>query len=110
MIIALKMSDLYNCIKASIVLSSLMSQLFLYSYGGDCLTSKNLRLASGVYNSLWYKSSPTIMKDVNFIIMCSNKPIYVTAGKFFAMTLGSFMEILKASASYMSVLRVAMDV
>lgn len=110
MIIALETKDIFSGIKASIVLSSLMSQLLLYSYGGDCLTRKNELLALAAYKSIWYDSSTTIMRDIGFIIMRASKPIYITAGNFFFMTLGTFMDILKAAVSYMSVLRVAMDV
>ncbi|XP_011298812.1 odorant receptor 85f isoform X2 [Fopius arisanus] len=109
-IIALKTGDMFAAVKANIVLSSLMSQLFLYSYGGDCLTTQNASVALAVDKSPWYKASAVTMKNVAFIMMRANKPIYVTAGKFFDMTLSTFMEILKASVSYMSVLRIAIDV
>nr|QNL14966.1 olfactory receptor 22 [Aulacocentrum confusum] len=109
-IMALLTGDMFAGIKASVVLSSLMSQLFLYCYGGDYLTSQNEALAFAIYQSPWYKDSAREMKKIGFVINRSNKAIYVTAGKFFCMTLSTFMDILKLSVSYMSVLRVAMDV
>ncbi|XP_034952301.1 odorant receptor 22c-like [Chelonus insularis] len=109
-IIALNMGDVFSGIKANIVLSSLMSQLFLYSYGGDYLTSQSHAIADAAYESLWYKYSIRTMRDIGFVIFRAEKSVYVTAGKFFYMTLGTFMDILKLSVSYMSVLRVAMDV
>ncbi|THK32904.1 odorant receptor 49b [Diachasma alloeum] len=109
-IIALKTDDMFAAIKANIVLSSLMSQLFLYSYGGDCLTTQNTSVVHAVYKSSWYETSSMMRKNIAFIMMRANKPIYVTAGNFFYMTLSTFMDILKASVSYMSVLRIAIDV
>ncbi|XP_074106570.1 odorant receptor 85b-like [Cotesia typhae] len=109
-IIALKTKNLFAGIKALVVLSSLMSQLFLYSYGGDYLTSQCEDIALAVYESPWHKSSTKKIKDIQFIILRAEKLIYVTAGKFFCMTLGTFMDIIKLSVSYMSVLRVAVDV
>lgn len=101
---------MFAAIKATIVLTSLMSQIFLYSYGGDCLTSQNASLVLAIYECPWYKASSITMKHIAFIMMRANKPIYVTAGNFFYMTLSTFMDILKASASYLSVIRIAIDV
>nr|WGO81775.1 olfactory receptor 100 [Microplitis mediator] len=109
-IIAMKTENLFAGVKASVVLSSLMSQLFLYSYGGDYLTSQCEAIAYAAYESSWHKSSMERIKDIQFIILRAEKLIYVTAGKFFYMTLGTFMDIIKLSVSYMSVLRVAVDV
>ncbi|XP_043268856.1 odorant receptor 22c-like [Venturia canescens] len=109
-IIALKTDDAFTGIKASIVLSSLMSQLFLYSYGGDYLTSQNEKLGYAVYENSWFNLTPKTVKDLIFMMMRAGKPIRVTAGKFFIMTLGTFMDILKISVSYMSFLRVMIDV
>lgn len=110
MIIALKTDDAFTGMKATIVLTSLMSQLFLYSYGGDYLTSQNEQLGHAVWESLWFNLGPKTVKDLIFIMMRAGKPIRVTAGKFFVMTLGTFMDILKLSLSYMSFLRVMIDV
>ncbi|XP_063992721.1 uncharacterized protein LOC135170647 [Diachasmimorpha longicaudata] len=109
-IIALKTDDMFAAIKANIVLSSLMSQLFLYSYGGDCLTTQTTSVVHAIYKCSWYDTSSLMRKNIAFIMMRANKPIYVTAGNFFYMTLSTFMDILKASVSYMSVLRIAIDV
>nr|AXM05165.1 odorant receptor [Campoletis chlorideae] len=109
-IIALKTDDAFTGMKATIVLSSLMSQLFLYSYGGECLTSQNEKLGPAIYESLWFNLTPRTIKDLIFIMMRAGKPIRVTAGKFFVMTLATFMDILKLSLSYMSFLRVMIDV
>ncbi|KAK0183103.1 hypothetical protein PV327_001173 [Microctonus hyperodae] len=109
-IISMKLGDLFSGIKAGTVLSSLMSQLFLYSYGGDYLTSQNEELAFAAYESMWYKCPLKTMKNIGFIISRAGKPIYITAGKFVQMTLPTFMDILKLAISYMSVLRIAIDV
>ena len=87
-----------------------MSQLFLYSYGGDYLTMQNECLGHAVYTSLWYNFSSNTMRDIIFVMMRAGKPISVTAGKFCVMTLGTFMDILKLSVSYISVLRMMIEV
>nr|AQN78406.1 olfactory receptor 4 [Meteorus pulchricornis] len=99
-IIALKIGDLFSGINAGVVLSSLMSQLFLYSYGGDYLTSQNEDLAFAAYESMWYTWPVNTMKDIGFVIFRAGKPINITAGKFVQMTLATFMDILKLAVSY----------
>jgi len=51
----------------------------------------------------------SVMKNLPLIILRATTPHQLTAGKFLAMNFASFKEILKASASYLSVLKVMLE-
>ncbi|XP_012063180.1 PREDICTED: odorant receptor 30a-like [Atta cephalotes] len=61
-------------------------------------------IANAAYESLWYDLLSNQKKTIIFIIMRSQKQIMITAGKITSLSLETFTSILKASASYVSVL------
>ncbi|XP_025163769.1 odorant receptor 13a-like isoform X2 [Harpegnathos saltator] len=67
------------------------------------MTSKSL--GDAAYESLWYNMSPSHVKKLLLIIMRSQKQLTITAGGITNLSLESFTSIMKASASYMSVLK-----
>jgi len=87
----------------------LLTQLFLYCFAGQMLEFQSQGLASAIYDSPWYSFNVNVMKSLPLMILRSANPHQLTAGKFLAMNFMSFKEILKASASYLSVLRVMLE-
>ncbi|XP_072750302.1 odorant receptor 82a-like isoform X2 [Anoplolepis gracilipes] len=65
-------------------------------------TSKSI--ADAAYETLWYNMPPSQSKVMTFIIMRSNKRLTITAGKMTDMSFETFSSIIRASASYISVL------
>lgn len=49
-----------------------------------------LEIANAAYNSNWFDASLSIKRLIMFIIMRSQKPIYLTAGKFTPASIESF--------------------
>ncbi|XP_032669934.1 odorant receptor 4-like [Odontomachus brunneus] len=81
-------------------------EAFILCFTGEYLTSKSKHISQFAYASLWYELKPTESKILMLLILRSQKQLTITAGKFVELSLESFTQILKASASYMSVLRV----
>ncbi|XP_014473817.1 PREDICTED: odorant receptor 30a-like [Dinoponera quadriceps] len=88
-------------------------EAFVLCYTGEYLSSKIYRetlflsksISQSAYASLWYELRPTESRILKLLILRSQKQPALTAGKFVDLSLESFASILKASASYMSVLR-----
>ncbi|XP_014480023.1 PREDICTED: odorant receptor 4-like [Dinoponera quadriceps] len=72
-------------------------------FAGEYLTAKSKEIGDAAYNSPWYQSK-FHGRIVLFIIMRSQKQLTITMGKFMDLSLEQFANIVKASASYMSVL------
>ncbi|XP_039314403.1 uncharacterized protein LOC105193232 isoform X3 [Solenopsis invicta] len=109
LILALKAHDAVMIIKTITVLSTLLLQLFYYSFASDYLKCQMEDIADSIYSSNWYCLPTTLMWNVLFVIMRSQQPVQLLAGKFLIVNIKTFMNILKSSLSYLSVLRVMVD-
>ncbi|XP_012222836.1 odorant receptor 22c-like [Linepithema humile] len=110
LIISLKINDNIAAIKHVVLILTMLVQLYLYCYAGDQLESITGRLAYNAYSSPWYNFDVKVMKDLPMVMLRGELAHQITAGKFLPMNLFSFKEILKATGSYLSVLRVMIDV
>ncbi|XP_018358377.1 PREDICTED: odorant receptor 43a-like [Trachymyrmex cornetzi] len=109
LILALKSHDVVMITKTILVLSGLLLQLFFYSFVGDYLKCQMGEIAYSIYSCNWYCLPMKLMRNVLFIIMRSQHPVQLLAGRFFVVNIETFMAILKSSLSYLSVLRVMLD-
>ncbi|KAK9294601.1 hypothetical protein QLX08_010827 [Tetragonisca angustula] len=101
--------DNVGALKSVVLMVTLLIQLYLYAYAGDALESRTEEIAQAVYQSLWYRSRGRAARDLLLIINRGHLSCHLTAGKFLSMNIFTFKEILKTSASYLSVLKVMMD-
>ncbi|XP_071625493.1 odorant receptor Or2-like [Temnothorax longispinosus] len=106
LLLSLEINDTFAAAKHSIYIVALLVQLFLYCLAGQTLEFQSEELAYAIYKSPWYTFDLSMMKNLPLIILRAVNPQQLTAGKFVAINLMTFKEILKASASYLSVLRV----
>ncbi|XP_028047915.1 odorant receptor 22c [Monomorium pharaonis] len=106
LLLSIEMNDALTAAKHSVFILSLLMQLFLYCFAGQTLEFQSKRLAYAIYESPWYNFDISMMKTLPLIILRATNPQQLTAGKFVAINFMTFKEILKASASYLSVLRV----
>ncbi|XP_076376773.1 odorant receptor 4-like [Megalopta genalis] len=109
MLVCLNANDRVGVLKSVMFVTTLLMQLYVYTYAGDALESQTAEISFGAYDSTWYRSRGHRARDLALIISRGNSPYCVTAGKFVPMNLLAFKEILKASTSYMSVLEVMME-
>ncbi|XP_033194907.1 odorant receptor 85b-like [Bombus vancouverensis nearcticus] len=79
-------------------------EAFILCYTGEYLTSKSEDITKSVYNFLWYELKPQNARVILLMILRSQGKLTLTAGKFLCLSLEAFANMLKASASYVSVL------
>jgi len=96
--------------KSSIVLVALLSQLTLYSFIGDYLKSEMEEVGLSIYQSSWCDFPTKLMRSMTFVLMRMESPVALQAGNFVMINLPTYMSILKTSASYLSVLRVMVEI
>ncbi|XP_044007654.1 odorant receptor 10a-like [Aphidius gifuensis] len=84
-------------------------QLYIYSYMGEKLSTQADKIQDAIYNCPWYTFSPLVARDLKFIMVRSNYPFYITAGKFLPMNLMSFKAVVKSMFSFFSVLRLMLQ-
>ncbi|XP_011862403.1 PREDICTED: odorant receptor 82a-like isoform X2 [Vollenhovia emeryi] len=79
-------------------------EVFILCFAGEFLSAKSRSISDAIYESLWYNMPPTNSRILMFVILRSQKRLTITAGKVVDLTLEGFTSIMKASASYVSVL------
>nr|AQN78426.1 olfactory receptor 24 [Meteorus pulchricornis] len=80
-------------------------QLFMYCYAGEQLSSQAMKLENTIYNCPWYDMPPDSVRSMSFVIMRCRYPSNLTAGKIYCMNFQNFVNIIKTTTSYFSVIR-----
>ncbi|XP_011065205.1 PREDICTED: odorant receptor 22c-like [Acromyrmex echinatior] len=79
-------------------------EAFVYCFAGEYLSAKSKSIGDAAYASLWYKSDSRDSRIILSLIMRSQNQLTITIGKIMNLSLGQYSTIVKASASYISVL------
>ncbi|KAG7189941.1 hypothetical protein KM043_006102 [Ampulex compressa] len=108
LIIAMKLENPSKIIHHASVLSLMLIQLSFYTFAGDYLETRSGTLTYSIYNYDWYELPAYAVKDVRIILTRASIPHELTAGKFVTLNMITFKDILRSTASYLSVLRVIM--
>ncbi|XP_076376761.1 odorant receptor 47a-like isoform X2 [Megalopta genalis] len=103
---SLSTNNIVMVVKTTIVVATLLAQLFAYSYVGEYLKTQFEGVGYCIYCSKWFNIPRKLSLDMVFFLMRSQKPVHLKAGNFFFVNLETYMSILKTSMSYLSILRV----
>ncbi|XP_072750602.1 odorant receptor 13a-like isoform X2 [Anoplolepis gracilipes] len=79
-------------------------EAFIFCFAGEYLSIKSKMIGDAAYESLWYNLTPNESRILLFLIMRSQKQLTITVGRFTNLSLQQFANIIKSSASYVSVL------
>ncbi|RLU24846.1 ObirOr5-V9 [Ooceraea biroi] len=91
-------------IKTCLFYFSMNLEAFTFCFAGEYLSTESKTIGDAAYNSLWYESTSKDTQIILFLIMRSQNQLTITIGKITDMSLKRFSDIVKASASYISVL------
>ncbi|XP_019695872.1 odorant receptor 43a-like [Harpegnathos saltator] len=81
----------------------------LYCAIGEIIVTQSEKISQATYEHPWYNLKPRAAKNLMLIMHRASKPLQITAGKIFPMTMIMFSNLLKTSASYISVLLAIQD-
>nr|APZ81446.1 olfactory receptor 24 [Adelphocoris lineolatus] len=79
-------------------------ELLVYSWGGQMIYNKSEEIYWSLQKCGWHKGSHEFQTNVMIAMIRSQYPITLTAGKFYAVNLASFAQVIKASYSYFTFL------
>ncbi|XP_043682430.1 uncharacterized protein LOC122635833 [Vespula pensylvanica] len=71
----------------------ILSTLFAYCYTGECLIQESTDFAVAFYEYEWYDVSPMDLKMVLICMIGASKPLQLTSGKFFVLSLCTFSDV-----------------
>ncbi|XP_032669826.1 odorant receptor 13a-like [Odontomachus brunneus] len=83
---------------------SVLLEAFIFCFASEYLSAKSKSIGDTAYETFWYDLSTRECRILLLIIVRSQKYLTITAGSVMSLTLNSFTSIMKASASYISLL------
>ncbi|XP_011634402.2 odorant receptor 43a-like [Pogonomyrmex barbatus] len=87
----------------------LLLHMCLYCVIGEFLVTQSEGIHRATYEYVWYTLEPGAARNLMLIMLHAKKPLNITAGKTFPMTMATFCNLLKTSAGYVSVLLTRRD-
>nr|UEN71256.1 olfactory receptor 73 [Gregopimpla kuwanae] len=91
-----------------VLLTSFVSNIFIFCYIGELLTEQSKKVGLACYMIDWWYLPRGQARAVVMFIAASDFPIKFTAGKIINLSLQSFCSVIKASVTYLNVLRNSM--
>ncbi|XP_018399010.1 PREDICTED: odorant receptor Or2-like [Cyphomyrmex costatus] len=76
------------------ILINTFAHMCLYCVVGEILIAKGEGIFYAVYNYKWYLRTPSETKHLMLIMIRAERPLYITAGRMFPMTLSMFCSFL----------------
>ncbi|CAL1687671.1 unnamed protein product [Lasius platythorax] len=83
---------------------NLFTHMCLYCALGEILVAECNEIYYAAYSNEWYSADPKVARNLLPLLIRGAKPVYLTAGKVFPMTMATFCGLIKTSAGYISVL------
>ncbi|KAG5334010.1 OR4 protein, partial [Acromyrmex charruanus] len=75
------------------ILINTFAHMCLYCVVGEILIAKGEGIFYAVYNYMWYLRTPNEVKNLMLIMIRAERPLYITAGRIFPMTLSMFCSV-----------------
>ncbi|XP_032669830.1 odorant receptor 4-like [Odontomachus brunneus] len=83
---------------------AVMLEPFIFCFASEYLSAKSKSIGDAAYETFWYDLTTRECRILLLIIVRSQKYLTITAGSVMTLTLNSFTSVMKASASYISIL------
>ncbi|XP_023318597.1 odorant receptor 22c-like [Trichogramma pretiosum] len=83
---------------------NLMIHMFIYCIASELLAEYSEGIADAVYSYDWHLLPSSYSRQLVIIMIRTEFPLRFTAGKFFYLSLNAYLNIIKSSAGYISVL------
>ncbi|XP_058814907.1 odorant receptor Or2-like [Topomyia yanbarensis] len=83
----------------------IISQIFTFYWHANEVREESMSIAEAAYNVPWTELDNSTKKKFSLIIVRSQRPLEITVGNVYPMTLEMFQSLLNASYSYFTLLR-----
>ena len=104
------MEDEVILMKTIIFMSIIQSNAFMFSYFGTKLMEESAAVGEEIANLPWYNiKSKSIQKYLILIQLRAQKPVGITAGKFYFISFKSFTESCNTIYNYFAILQTILE-
>uniref|UniRef100_A0A182NZ91 Uncharacterized protein n=1 Tax=Anopheles dirus TaxID=7168 RepID=A0A182NZ91_9DIPT len=84
---------------------AMLSQIFAFYWHSNEVREESMKIAEAAYSGPWVEVENSIKKQLLLIIIRAQRPLEITVGNLYPMTLEMFQSLLNASYSYFTILR-----
>ncbi|XP_072752160.1 odorant receptor 10-like [Anoplolepis gracilipes] len=86
------------------IVTNIFGHMCMYCALGEFLTAQCDQIHYAAYCNEWYITDPRNARCLVLLMIRTNKPLYLSAGRVFPLTMATFCNLIKTSAGYISVL------
>ncbi|XP_017759716.1 PREDICTED: odorant receptor 22c-like [Eufriesea mexicana] len=100
-----KANDITSSVTYSILLLSLIFNIFVFCYIGEIVAEQCRKIGEMLYMIEWYRLPGNKKLCCILIIAMSNSSIKLTAGNIVELSISTFTDVVKTAVSFLNVLR-----
>nr|QJX74298.1 odorant receptor 18 [Ceracris kiangsu] len=100
-----KTGEVTTLFKLQLYLGTMLSEIFMYCWYADGIVQQSARLATSAYSCGWPDAPQPFRRSVLIIMRRTQRPLFLTAGKFYTISRATFVRLINASYSYYALLR-----
>nr|UTN00905.1 odorant receptor [Semanotus bifasciatus] len=97
-------TNYFNSFRFTMHLGGWLGMLFLVCFYGQILMDKSTAIATSVYDTEWYKKSPSVRRSLVLILLRAQRPLVLRAAGLQIMSLAVFLGVLYTAYSYFTLL------
>nr|AGS43068.1 odorant receptor Or3i [Cephus cinctus] len=98
-------SETVGLIAYFLLLISLTFNVFAFCYIGELITNQCMQIGQAAYMTEWYRLEGKNASNLIALIIISNRPVFLTAGRMINLSYNSFCQVIKSSLAYLNILR-----
>ncbi|XP_076242146.1 odorant receptor 13a [Calliopsis andreniformis] len=83
----------------------LLFQLFMCNWPADVLSTKSEAACQAAYSAPWYQYPSWLRKPVNLMLVRTQRPARLTAGKYIVLSLETFKAMISSAVSFFTVVK-----
>ncbi|XP_011305701.1 odorant receptor 82a isoform X2 [Fopius arisanus] len=101
--VMINLKSMEKIVKFILFVSMQMVHLFVECFVAQRLMDASFELTESLTNANWYNASRKTQRLIPIMLMRSQNPIILTAGKIIVMNMNTYAVVLKTAASYFTV-------
>ncbi|XP_047004465.1 odorant receptor Or2-like [Schistocerca americana] len=96
--------NVMTLLKLQAYLMVIIYEIFIYCWYADDILYQSSQLAVGAYSCSWLQSTPRLRRALVLVLCRAQRPMGLTAGKFYHISRATFVRLISASYSYYALL------
>nr|WBF91022.1 odorant receptor SameORX [Schistocerca americana] len=106
---ATNIDNIGTVLRVSVYMSFMIYEVFMYCWYAHNIIDQSSRIAESAYCCGWPGAPPALQRSLAVVICRAQRPLALTAGKFYYVSRATFIQLINASYTYYALLRQMSD-